>query len=62
MTDIFNNTILCGKCDVKMKPVNLEKNGFILRAVICERCGEKIVHPQDESEYNQFVLLKSRKR
>jgi len=61
MTDIFNNKILCGKCDVKMKPIQIHKNGFILRAVKCEKCGSKIFHPKDEAEYSEFIDLKKKK-
>lgn len=60
MADLFNNTILCGKCNIKMKPVEIEKNGFILRAVMCERCGEKIIHPKDEEEFRKFSQLRSK--
>jgi len=58
--DIFDNTILCNRCQVKMKPVNLEKNGFILRAVECPRCSNKIIHPKDEQEYEEFMKLKNK--
>ena len=61
MTDIFNNKILCGKCDVKMKPIQIHRNGLILRAVKCEKCGNKIIHPKDETEYNDFMDLKKKK-
>jgi len=60
MTDLFDNTILCSKCNIKMKPVQIERNGFVLRAVQCEKCGEKIVHPKDESEFNQFTYLRNK--
>lgn len=60
MNDIFDNTILCSKCDVKMKPVEIERQGFFLRAVQCPRCQEKIIHPKDEAEYSQFQQLKSK--
>jgi len=40
-----------------MKNVNVSKNGFILRAVICEKCNEKILHPVDVENYNKFVNL-----
>lgn len=61
MTDLFNNTILCGKCDIKMKPIKLERNGFFLRAVECSKCGSKIIHPKDEQEYADFINLKKKK-
>ena len=60
MTDIFNNKILCGKCDVQMMPFNISKNGFVLRAVECPRCHARIVHPKDEQEYNDFIELKKK--
>ena len=60
MTDIFHNKILCGKCDVKMHPVNLSKNGCVLRAVMCPKCHAKIIHPKDEQEYKDFIELKKK--
>lgn len=60
MTDIFDNPILCKKCDSRMKKANIEKNGFVFRAMICPKCNEKIVHPVDEHEYNRFVDLKNK--
>ena len=60
MADIFDNTILCKKCDCKMKNVNVSKNGFILRVMICPKCSDKIVHPVDEQEYNRFINLKNK--
>ena len=43
-----------------MKPIEIEKSGFVLRAVMCERCGEKIIHPKDEAEYHQFSQLRNK--
>ena len=60
MADIFDNTILCGKCSTKMKPINLEKNGFVLRAVKCDKCNSQIIHPHDEEEYNKFMQLRNK--
>jgi hypothetical protein len=60
MTDIFDNPILCKRCDSRMKKANLEKSGFIFRAVICPKCNEKIIHPVDEHEYNRFIDLKNK--
>jgi len=60
MQDIFDNKILCKKCNKEMKKAKLAKNGFILRAVVCERCGGKVLHPVDEAEYNKFINLKNR--
>lgn len=60
MSDVFDNTILCNNCNLKMKPVTIERRGLVLRAVQCPKCGEKIIHPKDEAEYSQFQQLKSK--
>jgi len=60
MTDIFSNKILCGKCNMRMMPFKMNKNGFILRAVVCPKCNDKILHPRDEIEYNDFMNLKKK--
>ncbi len=59
-SDIFDNKILCKKCNKEMKPAKINKNGFILRAVICPKCNEKIIHPLDEQEYHKFINLKNK--
>lgn len=45
-----------------MKKAQISKNGFILRALVCpnESCGEKLIHPVDEQEYNKFINLKNK--
>ncbi len=58
--DIFDNTILCKKCDAKMQKVKIVKNRFLFRAVVCPKCEDKIIHPVDEQEYNKFINLKNK--
>ena len=60
MADVFDNTILCGKCDEKMQKAEIQKNGFLLRAVVCSNCGNKIIHPNDEAEHDKFINLKNK--
>lgn len=60
MTDIFDNPILCKNCNSRMKQTTLEKNGFFIRAVACEKCNNKIIHPSDEAEYHRFTDLKNK--
>lgn len=43
-----------------MKKAKVVKNGFVLRAVVCDKCGSKALHPVDEAEYDKFVNLKNR--
>ena len=59
-TDIFDSKIFCSKCNVEMEKVSLAKNGFLLRAVVCPKCGEKIIHPHDDEEYNKYINLKTK--
>ncbi len=58
--DVFDNPILCKKCDKRMEKKTLEKNGFKLRIVVCHKCNDKIVHPLDEQEYKKFINLKNK--
>ncbi len=61
MTDIFDTTILCKKCNVKMNTSVVRKNGLELRAVKCGKCGDVIVHPADLNGMEQFKDLKDKK-
>ena len=60
MPDIFDSKILCNKCETKMEKQNIAKNGFILRAMVCPKCKDKLIHPVDEQEYNKFINLKNK--
>ena len=60
MSDVFDNKILCKNCDKKMQKAKVARNGFLLRAVICENCNEKILHPVDQENYNKFINLRDK--
>lgn len=60
MSDIFDNQILCNTCKKPMKKVVINKNGFNLRALRCEKCKETLIHPVDKEEYNNFIRLKEK--
>jgi len=60
MMDIFDNTILCKKCNSKMKKDSFTKNGFVFRTMVCPKCHLRIIHPVDEQEYNKFINLKNK--
>lgn len=60
MTDIFDHTITCRECGKKMNLVKFSKNGFVMRAVVCPSCDEKLIHPGDEAEYRKFINLKNK--
>ncbi len=60
MTDIFENPVLCKNCNIRMKNAKLIRNGFEMRALLCDKCGNKIIHPSDEEEYNKFLSLKGK--
>jgi hypothetical protein len=60
--DIFDQKILCEKCESPMQKANIQKNGFVFRAMVCSnpKCNHKIIHPLDEQEYNRFINLKNK--
>ena len=60
MTDLFDNKILCKKCDRQMVKSEFTKNGFVFRAMICPKCDNKIIHPVDIQEYDKFKNLKNK--
>ena len=60
MADIFDNQILCKKCNVRMKKMKVVRNGFLLRAMMCPKCHARIIHPLDEQEYSKFINLKNK--
>ncbi len=60
MKDIFDAKIMCEKCDLPMEKTELEKSGFVLRVVQCPKCEERIVHPGDLGNFNQYNNLKGK--
>jgi len=60
MTDIFDNTVLCKDCNLKMNKINLVKNGFCFRTLQCKKCNYKIVHPEDKIEYQNYTNLRNK--
>ena len=60
MIDIFNHTILCQKCNVPLEKVMMIRDGFQMRALVCPSGHEKIIHPQDEEEYQRFKQLRQK--
>lgn len=58
--DVFDNQILCKNCSKKMKKAEAIKNGFKMRAMVCDGCNARVLHPLDEAEYNKFINLKNR--
>jgi hypothetical protein len=60
MEDLFDNTVLCKNCDIKMMKGNILRNGFNLRLLNCCDCSNKIIHPEDLKEYEGFQNLKKK--
>ncbi len=60
MKDIFEAEILCPKCNKKTKKDEEIRKGFRLRFFECSKCNEKIYHPLDVREYQEFNRLKHR--
>ncbi|MFA5993177.1 MAG: hypothetical protein WC796_05720 [Candidatus Pacearchaeota archaeon] len=60
MSDIFDNPVLCKDCNVKMQRITFLKNGFEFRALQCMKCGNRIIHPQDQIEYEHYQNLRGK--
>ena len=59
MEDIFDNEILCNKCDIKTIGTTIHKGNYKLRAKECPNCGKIIYHPTDLEKFKQFDQLKN---
>ena len=60
MADLFEHKILCKNCNIELKKGFVIKNGFKIRTFFCEKCSEKILHPDDLQEYNNFKNLRNK--
>jgi len=60
MTDIFDTTILCNKCNKKMKHIVVNRAGAQIRAVECPGCHDKIIHPTDLNAMQKFNDIKGK--
>ncbi|MEM3074784.1 MAG: hypothetical protein QW727_02480 [Candidatus Pacearchaeota archaeon] len=60
MDDMFDNPVLCKNCNIKMQRVDVTRNGFVFRMLHCNKCGNKIVHPDDKREYNHYMELRGK--
>ena len=60
MSDLFEHTILCRKCQARMKKGEVIRNGFRMRMLFCPNGHDKVVHPQDKEEYKKFRELRQK--
>lgn len=60
MKDIFDQVILCNKCNIRTTKNNAFLDGFNLRVLECPKCAEVTYHPGDLKEYENFKRLKAR--
>jgi hypothetical protein len=60
MKDVFDYQVLCRKCGLVMKQDTIAKNGFELRLLKCVDCGEKLIHPGDLKDYENFSNLQNK--
>ncbi|OIO41247.1 hypothetical protein COU56_00160 [Candidatus Pacearchaeota archaeon CG10_big_fil_rev_8_21_14_0_10_31_9] len=59
-SDIFDHTVICKDCDKAMEKVRILKNGFYFRVLECKKCDNRIVHPEDKLEYQNFLKLRNK--
>jgi hypothetical protein len=60
MKDIFDAKISCPECGTNMTKALEIRKGFKLRFLKCKKCPEKIYHPLDLREYQEFNKLQAR--
>jgi hypothetical protein len=58
--DLFENTIICRNCNIKMGREDVVKSGFKMRSVVCDKCDNRILHPEDVKEFENFSNLKKK--
>ncbi len=58
--DIYNNQLLCNKCNKKMEKIIISREGYNLRAWKCKKCKVIQLHPLDEAKFNNFKKLQSK--
>lgn len=58
--DLFENTILCKNCEEKMGREDVRKSGFKMRSVVCKSCNNRILHPEDVKEFENFSNLRKK--
>lgn len=57
-SDMFDNPVLCKDCNVLMQKIRFAKEGFSFRALQCPKCNNRIIHPQDQTEFNHYANLR----
>lgn len=57
-SDMFDNPVLCKDCNVLMQKIRFVKEGFSFRALQCPKCNNRIIHPQDQTEFNHYANLR----
>jgi len=43
-----------------MEKGKIVKKGFVLRVLVCPKCRNTIIHPEDKQEYNKFINLRNK--
>lgn len=60
MADIYENIILCNKCNKKTERSFIVKDGFKIRTWQCPICKKQWPHPLDLQEYENFSKIKNK--
>jgi len=58
--DIFDQVVLCSKCNSKTIKNSVLKDGFQLRVLECPKCSNVIYHPGDLKDYEGYKSLRTR--
>jgi len=60
MTDIFEATIVCPKCNKVAEKGYVVRDGFKIRVLECKGCNNRWYHPGDLKDFEEFNKLKNK--
>ena len=59
--DIFENILICNKCNKKTRKDYIIKQGFKIRIWKCPKCSKVWYHPVDSNKYLEWNKVKNSK-
>ena len=60
MKDIYENTILCDRCNIKTIKGQTIREDFPIRTWKCPKCNQVWHHPSDLQDYESFSRIKDK--
>lgn len=61
MSDIYDNKIICNRCDNETLKAHIVRDGFKIRAWTCKPCNQVWEHPSDKQDYENFSRIRNKR-